>query len=111
VAAILAPVVLSFIMDFLIPIPMFLSHYVFSNKLFTAWVVISFIWVFGSLTLCGLLPIIETRRFFKQLFVRSSVRERRVDKNDAFIESDRLIVRNTTEKRRAKLMTKRSIPI
>ncbi|QKX57670.1 uncharacterized protein TRUGW13939_04788 [Talaromyces rugulosus] len=69
VVAILASVVLSFIMDFLIPIPMFLSHYVFSHKFFTAWVVISFIWVFGSLTLCGLLPIIETRRFFKQLFV------------------------------------------
>ncbi|RLL94798.1 hypothetical protein CFD26_104593 [Aspergillus turcosus] len=67
--ALVTSVVLSFIMDFLIPIPMFLSHYVFSKGFFTAWVVISFIWVFGAMTLCGLLPIIETRRFFKQLFI------------------------------------------
>lgn len=69
IIALIASVVLSFIMDFLIPIPMFLSHYVFSKGFFTAWVVISFIWVFGAMTLCGLLPIIETRRFFEQLFM------------------------------------------
>ncbi|KAF7117687.1 hypothetical protein CNMCM5793_006810 [Aspergillus hiratsukae] len=69
--ALITSVVLSFIMDFLIPIPMFLSHYVFSKGFFTAWVVISFIWVFGAMTLCGLLPIIEARRFFKQLFMEA----------------------------------------
>jgi hypothetical protein len=58
----------SYIMDFLIPIPMFLSHYIFSEKFFTAWVVISFIWVFSSAIISVVLPIWETRGFFRQLF-------------------------------------------
>ncbi|KAJ5819913.1 hypothetical protein N7474_005504 [Penicillium riverlandense] len=69
--ALVSSAVLSFIMDFLIPIPMFLSRYVFSEGFFTAWLVISFIWVFGSLTLCGFLPVFETRDFFKELLMRS----------------------------------------
>lgn len=62
-----ASFVLPFIMDFLIPIPMFLSHYVFSEHFFTAWVVISFIWVFCSAIISIVLPIWETRLFFKRL--------------------------------------------
>ncbi|KAJ9300559.1 hypothetical protein DTO271G3_1723 [Paecilomyces variotii] len=69
ILAVTASTVLSFIMDFLIPIPMFLSHYVFSKGFFIGWVVISFIWVFGAVALCGILPIWETRRFFKELFM------------------------------------------
>jgi urea-proton symporter len=38
--AIIASIVIPFIMDFLVPIPMFLSHYIFSKAFFTAWVVI-----------------------------------------------------------------------
>jgi urea-proton symporter len=38
--AIIASIVIPFIMDFMVPIPMFLSHYVFSEGFFTAWVVI-----------------------------------------------------------------------
>ena len=68
VLALILSIVLSFIMDFLIPIPMFLSHYVFSEHFFYAWVVISFIWVFGALGICGILPIWETRQFWKLLF-------------------------------------------
>ncbi|KAK7903535.1 hypothetical protein LTR67_001555 [Exophiala xenobiotica] len=66
--ACIASFVLPFIMDFLIPIPMFLSHYIFSEKFFTAWVVISFIWVFSSAIISVVLPIWETRGFFRQLF-------------------------------------------
>jgi hypothetical protein len=69
IMAVIVSGVLSFVMDFVIPIPMFLSHYVFSLPFFTAWIVISFVWVFSALFLCGLLPIIETRRFFKLLFM------------------------------------------
>jgi hypothetical protein len=65
--ACIAAFVLTFIMDFLIPIPMFLSHYTFSKGFFTAWVVISFIWVFCSSAITTLLPIIETLGFFKEL--------------------------------------------
>ena len=36
--ACIASFLLTFIMDFLIPIPMFLSHYIFSQGFFTAWV-------------------------------------------------------------------------
>lgn len=66
--ACIASFVLTFIMDFLIPIPMFLSHYVFSKGFFTAWVVITFIWVFSSAAISIVLPIVETAGFFKGLF-------------------------------------------
>lgn len=69
VTAVIVSGVLSFIMDFVIPVPMFLSHYVFSKPFFTAWVVISFIWVFSAMFLCGILPILETRRSFKSLVI------------------------------------------
>ncbi|KAJ4362950.1 hypothetical protein N0V83_010067 [Neocucurbitaria cava] len=69
VLAVVLSVVLTFIMCFLVPIPMFLSHYIFSEKGFTAWVVISFIWVFAALAICGVLPIWETRKFWKLLAV------------------------------------------
>ncbi|KAI7091687.1 solute symporter family transporter [Hortaea werneckii] len=66
VTACVAAFVLTFIMDFLVPIPMFLSHYVFSKGFFTAWVVISFLWVFTSTGISVILPIVETMRFLKK---------------------------------------------
>jgi len=59
--------ILTFLMDFLIPIPMFLSHYVFSKGFFTGWVIISFMWVFSSAAISIILPIWETAGFFKEL--------------------------------------------
>jgi hypothetical protein len=59
---------LTFILDFLLPMPMFFSHYIFSQGFFTAWVVISFIWVFASSAISCLLPIWETRGSFARLF-------------------------------------------
>ncbi|RMY66267.1 hypothetical protein D0863_08563 [Hortaea werneckii] len=74
VTACVAAFVLTFIMDFLVPIPMFLSHYVFSKGFFTAWVVISFLWVFTSTGISVVLPIVETvgflKRFAKAVFKR-----------------------------------------
>lgn len=67
--ACIASFVLTFIMDFLIPIPMFLSRYIFSQGFFTAWVIISFIWVFCSAAITTILPLWETADFFKE-FVR-----------------------------------------
>ena len=66
--AYLSSIILPLIMDFIIPIPMFLSHYVYSKAFFTAWVVIGFIWVFASTAISVVLPIWETRSFFWQLF-------------------------------------------
>ncbi|CAD0106950.1 unnamed protein product [Aureobasidium uvarum] len=57
--------VLTFIMDFLLPMPMFFSHYVFSKGFFTAWIVISFIWVFASTAISVVLPVVETAGFLK----------------------------------------------
>ena len=65
--ACIAAFVLPFIMDFLIPIPMFLSHYVFSEHFFLGWIVISFIWVFSSAAISVILPMWETAGFFKNL--------------------------------------------
>ncbi|TKA83061.1 hypothetical protein B0A55_00925 [Friedmanniomyces simplex] len=59
---------LSFIMDFLIPMPMFFSHYVFSKGFFLGWVVIGFLWVFFAVFTCGILPIAETWQFWKMLY-------------------------------------------
>ena len=75
--ACIASFTLTFIMDFLVPIPMFLSHYIFSQGFFVAWVVITFIWVFCSTAISVLLPIWETVGFFKDLWVEV-VRGKRV---------------------------------
>jgi len=68
--AYIAAISLTLIMDFLIPIPMFLSHYVFSRGFFTAWIVISFIWVFASTFISCVLPILETGGFLKGFAVK-----------------------------------------
>ena len=48
--------------------PMFFSQYIFSKGFFTAWVVISFIWVFTSAAISVVLPVVETLGFFKKFF-------------------------------------------
>lgn len=68
IIALTLSIVLSFIMDFLVPIPMFLSHYIFSHDFFYAWVVISFIWVFAAMGMAGFLPLWETRHFWRGFF-------------------------------------------
>lgn len=68
VLALILSIILTVVMCFLIPMPMFLSHYIYSPQFFTAWVVISFIWVFAALMICGILPIWETRVFWMSLF-------------------------------------------
>ena len=55
-------------MDFLVPIPMFLSHYIFSQGFFVAWVVLTFCWVFCSTAISVILPIWETAGFFRDLY-------------------------------------------
>lgn len=65
--ALVMSVVLTLLMDFIIPMPMFFSRYLFSVQFFTGWVVISFIWVFAALLICGILPVWETRAFWMTL--------------------------------------------
>ena len=66
--ACIASFLLTFSMDFIIPIPMFLSHYVFSQGFFTAWVVVTFCWVFCSTAISVILPVWETAGFFGRLW-------------------------------------------
>lgn len=65
--ALFAAFVIPFIMDFVIPIPMFLSHYIFSEHFFLGWIVISFIWVFTSAAISVVLPLWETKGFFREV--------------------------------------------
>ena len=66
--ACIASFLLTFSMDFLIPIPLFLSHYIFSQGFFVAWVVITFAWVFCSTAISVILPVWETAGFFRDLY-------------------------------------------
>lgn len=75
--ACIASFLLTLSMDFLIPIPMFLSHYIFSQGFFIAWVVITFCWVFCSTAISVILPLWETAGFFRDLY-REVVRGERV---------------------------------
>lgn len=67
ILALILSVVLTFLMLFMIPMPMFFTHYIFSLGFFKGWVIISFIWVFASLGICAVLPVWETRAFWIQL--------------------------------------------
>jgi urea-proton symporter len=67
--ACIASFVITFIMDFLVPMPMFFAKYVFSQGFFTAWVAVSFVWTFCSAAISTILPIVETAGFFKELVV------------------------------------------
>jgi hypothetical protein len=54
---------LTLLMDLIIPIPMFLSHYIFSKGFFLGWIVVGFLWVAFALGVCGVLPVWEARGF------------------------------------------------
>jgi hypothetical protein len=64
--ALILSTVLSITMDVIIPLPLFLSHYIYSKGFFTFYIVISFMWVFAAFGLCGILPIWETRTFWRE---------------------------------------------
>ncbi|KAH7907163.1 Sodium:solute symporter family-domain-containing protein [Hygrophoropsis aurantiaca] len=55
-------IIMSFIIVILIPIPMFLSHYIFSLQFFRAWVVISVVWLFVAACITSVLPLWESRQ-------------------------------------------------
>ncbi|KAF5124316.1 putative urea active transporter 1 [Metarhizium anisopliae] len=41
------------------PLPMYAANYVFSRSFFVAWVVVSIIWVWGTMLVAGFYPIID----------------------------------------------------
>lgn len=58
---------ITLIMDFIVPIPMFLSHYVFSKGFFTFWVALGILWAFIGNFITILLPIYESREFLRKV--------------------------------------------
>ncbi|KAJ7155761.1 solute symporter family transporter [Mycena filopes] len=65
--AYIASALLAFIFYFLIPIPMYLSSYIFSPGFFTGWVLVAFIWVFLSAGASVVLPVVEAMAFLRRL--------------------------------------------
>jgi Na+/proline symporter len=59
--AVYSSVALTVILILIWPIPMFLSHYVFSREFFTFWVAISMIWAICATVAIALYPIFESR--------------------------------------------------
>jgi len=51
---------MSAIVILIVPLPMFFSHYVFSERFYTFWVSCSIVWVFLSGTFCVVLPVVES---------------------------------------------------
>lgn len=68
-----------FVLFFLVlfPLPLYGTHYVFSKKFFTGYIVVTFIWVFFSVGVVTIYPIVESRDgirdFFSKVFGRKSM--------------------------------------
>ncbi|KAA1474203.1 Na+/solute symporter [Dentipellis sp. KUC8613] len=52
--------ILTAIVMFIVPLPMFFSHYVFSERFYAFWATCSIIWVFMSGMFCIILPLWES---------------------------------------------------
>ncbi|KAF8846221.1 Na+/solute symporter [Paxillus ammoniavirescens] len=59
--AIWASSIMTFIVVFLIPIPMFLSHYIFSLAFFKGWIIMCVLWLFVAACITSVLPLWESR--------------------------------------------------
>ncbi|KAH7918066.1 hypothetical protein BV22DRAFT_1115482 [Leucogyrophana mollusca] len=59
--AVYAAIIMSLVIIVLIPIPIFLSHYIFSLPFFRAWVIISIVWLFVAASITSVLPLWESR--------------------------------------------------
>lgn len=59
--AVIAGVSLTAILVFILPIPLFLSHYIFSKGFFTFWIVLGILWAFVGAFITVVLPLWESR--------------------------------------------------
>lgn len=51
----------------LVPFTLFGTRYIYSKSFFTGWVVVSFIWVWTSMTICVIYPIVESSGALKDM--------------------------------------------
>ncbi|KAI0061273.1 Na+/solute symporter [Artomyces pyxidatus] len=54
--------ILTAIVMIIVPLPMFFSHYIFSEKFYAFWVVCTILWAFASGAFCIVLPVWESRK-------------------------------------------------
>ncbi|GAA5851388.1 hypothetical protein JCM3766R1_000619 [Sporobolomyces carnicolor] len=54
--------VLAVIVTLIIPLPLFFTRYIFSERFFTGWIAVAIIWVLVAGFLCILLPVWESKR-------------------------------------------------
>ncbi|KAK4542497.1 hypothetical protein LTR36_006749 [Oleoguttula mirabilis] len=67
--AIGANLVFFFIAIILVPFTLFGSRYIYSKAFFTGWVVVSFFWVWCSMTICVIYPIVESTGALKEVSI------------------------------------------
>ncbi|OAX44409.1 Na+/solute symporter [Rhizopogon vinicolor AM-OR11-026] len=64
-----AALTMTFVVVFLIPIPMFLSHYVFSLSFFKGWIIVCVLWLIVAACITSVLPLWESRLAMKDIFL------------------------------------------
>ena len=62
-----ANLIFFFIAIILVPFTLFGSRYIYSKSFFTGWVVVSFIWVWTSMTICVIYPVVESTGALKEV--------------------------------------------
>lgn len=67
--AIGANLVFFFIAIILVPFTLFGTRYIYSKSFFTGWVVVSFIWVWTSMTICVIYPVVESTGALREVSI------------------------------------------
>lgn len=75
----------AFVFAIVIPAPQIAAPYVYGKKFFTFVVSVNIIWLFGTFAVCVILPIVESRKFLKKLFL-NIVGARKDEINDDSVE-------------------------
>ncbi len=70
-SAILCGIVISLVIIIVIPVPLFLSGYVFSREFFSAWIFSVIGWVVAAASVVWLVPIIQSRHSVEEVIRRS----------------------------------------
>lgn len=76
-----AGVILTLILVLIFPLPLFLSHYTFSEGFFTFWIVLGIAWAFVSTFITVVLPIYESWSSMSRVFsgISADLRGKRVN--------------------------------
>lgn len=69
---------------------MYAAKYIFNYKFFAAWVVVSIIWVWGTMLIAGFFPILDGWRQIRLVFRGLSRKEERLSGSDSVdvVDSD-----------------------